>query len=93
MTAFNTSPFSIVFQQLYIKAVKASGRLDVEGIFTDLFNGRDSSQWQEKTEMIREVRIVADNDFTAIKVFGLKIFAVCCQQKFSLGLCGGGACF
>ena len=83
--AFRGAPLGVVVQQLDIEAVQPPGRLDVEGALSDLIDGRDSSKRKEETEMIGEIGVVADDDFAARQVFGLKVLPIGGQDEFRLG--------
>jgi hypothetical protein len=54
------------------ESVQAAGRPDVDGAFTNLLDGRDTSKRQEETKMVGEVPVCAGDGVTAREVFGLE---------------------
>ena len=50
--AVDGAPVGVLLQQFDVEPVQASGRLDVEGAFADLFDGRDAGERQEEAEML-----------------------------------------
>ena len=92
VAALRPAPFGVVLQELDIEPVEPSCRLDVEGAFADLFDSRDARKRQEKAEVIGEVGIVADDDFSGGQVFRLKLGAIGSQDELRLGARGCPAC-
>ena len=82
------APGGVVLQQLDIQTVQPPGSLDVEGALADLFDGRDTGQGQEKTEMIGEIGVGADDDLAARQVFGLEVLPIGGEHEFCLGAGG-----
>ena len=93
VAAVGGTPCGIVLQQLDIEAVHAAGRSDVEGVLTDLLDGRDASQRQEEAEMIGKILVSTGNGFTTREVLGFKIETVGRQDELRFRSGGRGAVF
>ena len=48
-------PVRVVAEQFDAQAIQSSSRLDIEGILTDLPNGRDPSKLQEVTKVVSQL--------------------------------------
>ena len=59
------APIGVFPQELDIEAVEPARGPNVEGVLTDLLDGRDARERQEEAEMIREVGKVAGNRIAA----------------------------
>ena len=92
VAARGSAPIGVVFQKFDIEPVQAAGGADVEGAFTNLFDGRDAGQRQEETEMIGKVLIGAGDRIAVGQIFGLESVAVRRQNKLSLGFYGRRTC-
>ena len=84
MTAFGGAPRRVVFEQLYVEPVQAAGSADVKRVLANLFDSRNACQRQEKTEVVRELRVVADNRLATFQLLSLQRFAI--SGKHVLGL-------
>src|SRR5690554_4518483 len=81
MALLTSAPVRIVFQQLNIQAVQATGGPYIKGAVTQLLNGRNAGQRQEETEVVRELLVFAGNRFTRLQILSLKISAVGRKDK------------
>ncbi len=81
MTAFIRSPVRISLQKFDIEAIETPGRLDIDRVILDRFDGRDACERKKETEMVREVAVVANADVAFDKVFGLKCLAIGRQNE------------
>ena len=91
MAAFGRAPLGIVLQKLDIKPIQAAGRPDVEGVLTDLPDGRDARKRQEEAEMVGKILVSAGNGFAARQVLGLKIHTVGRKDELRFRFGGRGA--
>ena len=74
-----------------VQTVQAAGSPDVEGVLTDLSDGRNARKWEEEAEMVGKIFVGAGNGFAARQVFRFKIQTVGCQDELSFCLSGRGA--
>jgi hypothetical protein len=70
------APLGIPLQELNIETVQPTCGADVEGVFTDLLDGRDACEQQEEGEMVREVEIAASDGLAAAKVLGFEPLSI-----------------
>jgi hypothetical protein len=85
VAARGRAPFGVVLQQLDIEPVQPAGGPDVEGVLTDLFDGRDAGERQEEAEMVRKVCIGAGDRLAARQILGLERLAIGRQNELRLG--------
>lgn len=85
MSAIRRVPVRVFPEQLDIELVQASGGLDVESVFANLFDRGDSCQRQKKTEVIGKIGVVADERFAISEVFRFQSFAIGGEDELCFG--------
>ena len=85
------APFWVVLKKLDVEAVQPAGRPDVEGVLTDLLDGRDASKRQEEAEMVGKIPVRTGNDFTVRQVLCLKVHTIGRQDELRFRFGGRGA--
>jgi len=63
VAAYCCAPIGIVFQQLDIKTIQATGCANIERAVTYLLDGGDAREGQEEAEMVGKIRVRTGNGF------------------------------
>ena len=68
VAAVRSLPLGTLLQKLDIESIQPTRRPDVERALSDLLDGRNSRKREEEAKVIRQVRVIADQDVAAFPV-------------------------